>query len=200
MLVMFGRVIRVGRPTFDAMLQVDVRRLARWAGKHPGWKGTLRWEPSGSEARYTLLRDFEHGVGLLTVSWATEGRRVVRAPVHLVTTRPRYGGLRWWVLCPGCSRRCAVLAIAAGTHLACRVCLDLAYQSQRQKPHEREIERSKQLRRRHGGPASVLEPWFEKPPRMHWRTWENMCMEDRALRVRVLEGIRERLGRRGVVC
>ena len=47
----------------------------------------------------------------------------------LTTTTPRFGGLRYWFLCPRCGRRVGKLY-----HLerwACRRCHDLAYPSQR---------------------------------------------------------------------
>lgn len=52
--------------------------------------------------------------------------------VALTTTRPRFGGPRWWFRCPGCGRRCGTLyRPPRAMHFRCRRCHDLAYRSQR---------------------------------------------------------------------
>ena len=54
--------------------------------------------------------------------------------VPLVTTRPYFGGLRWWLLCPGrrCGRRVAKLYFPPGNgvkYFLCRHCYHLTYRS-----------------------------------------------------------------------
>ncbi len=56
--------------------------------------------------------------------------------VRLATTRPRFGGLRWWFLCPlskngrPCGRRVGKLYLAAhSVYYGCRRCHDLTYTS-----------------------------------------------------------------------
>jgi hypothetical protein len=56
--------------------------------------------------------------------------------VELATTRPHFGGLRWWFLCPllvngrGCGRRVAKLYLpSGGRYFGCRHCYDLTYKS-----------------------------------------------------------------------
>ncbi|MDB4285529.1 hypothetical protein N9903_01330 [bacterium] len=50
--------------------------------------------------------------------------------VPLETTRPNFGGLRWWFLCPavGCERRVRKLYLR-GKYFACRHCYKLTYTS-----------------------------------------------------------------------
>lgn len=50
--------------------------------------------------------------------------------VGLVSTPCRYGGKRWWFICPldGCGRRVAVL-YSGGKYFGCRHCYDLTYES-----------------------------------------------------------------------
>jgi hypothetical protein len=57
-------------------------------------------------------------------------------PVRLTTTRPRFGGLRWWFVCPlvvndrHCSRRVGKLYLPPGSrYFGCRHCHDLTYTS-----------------------------------------------------------------------
>jgi hypothetical protein len=56
--------------------------------------------------------------------------------VRLQTTRPRYGGLRWWFTCPlvvngrACERRVGKLYLPPGCrYYGCRVCYRLSYTS-----------------------------------------------------------------------
>ena len=58
--------------------------------------------------------------------------------VRLVTTRPNYGGLRWWFLCPvsaqrGIEKRAAKIYLPPGAKVfGCREAHDLTYQSCRE--------------------------------------------------------------------
>lgn len=52
--------------------------------------------------------------------------------VDLDATRPNYGGVRWWFICPGqnCKRRVGKLHIAPGSEtFLCRTCQGLTYTS-----------------------------------------------------------------------
>lgn len=60
--------------------------------------------------------------------------------VGLVTTRPNYGGQRWWFVAPCCGRRVRILYLPlSGQRIRpeCRGCLNLHYVSQRQSYVER---------------------------------------------------------------
>jgi hypothetical protein len=64
--------------------------------------------------------------------------------MRLETTRPNFGGLRWWFLCPITGRRVGVLYLPGkgGTVFASRQASGLAYRSQRASPEDRAVERS----------------------------------------------------------
>lgn len=49
--------------------------------------------------------------------------------VQLTTTSPKYGGVRWWYVCPACTGRKAALYVS-GESLICRQCAGLHYASQ----------------------------------------------------------------------
>jgi hypothetical protein len=62
----------------------------------------------------------------------TESGMKVDYRVGLATTRPRFGGLRWWFRCPlsGCDRRVGKLHLPpGGRYFGCRHCYDLTYTS-----------------------------------------------------------------------
>jgi hypothetical protein len=53
-----------------------------------------------------------------------------RQTIRLESMPLHFGGWRWWFCCPQCGRRCGKLHLLDGA-FACRLCHDLAYQSQR---------------------------------------------------------------------
>ncbi|MFH2063161.1 MAG: hypothetical protein ABIJ46_03335 [bacterium] len=59
--------------------------------------------------------------------------------IRLTTTRPNYGGVRWWFVCPlsrngrACDRRVGVLYLG-GRYFGCRRCYRLPYDKQANKP------------------------------------------------------------------
>jgi hypothetical protein len=94
--------------------------------------------------------------------------------VRLETTRPHYGGMRWWFVCPLSGRRARVLYLppTGGTTFACRQALGLAYHSQRATADDRAVERSLKARQKLGvTDRNMLDmPYCPKPQRMRWRT------------------------------
>jgi len=66
--------------------------------------------------------------------------------VPLVTTRPNYGGLRWWFVCPGkgCGRRVRKIYMAPRSrYFLCRQCQDLTYTSAQQ--HDKTRDRFRRM-------------------------------------------------------
>jgi hypothetical protein len=94
--------------------------------------------------------------------------------VHLETTRPNYGGIRWWFICPLSGRRARVLYLppVGGTTFASRQTFRLAYYSQRATAEDRAVERSLKARKKLGvKDTNMLEmPWCPRPKWMRRRT------------------------------
>ena len=65
-------------------------------------------------------------------------------------------------------RRAAILYGASV--FACRHCLRLAYESQREAPHYRALHKAQGIHERLGGTGIIDDPVF-KPKGMHWRTY-----------------------------
>jgi hypothetical protein len=56
------------------------------------------------------------------------------AKIDLTTTKTRFGGIKYWFVCPNCGRRCGVLyRYPLNTLLGCRLCLGLRYRNQQYK-------------------------------------------------------------------
>ncbi len=60
--------------------------------------------------------------------------RTAYQTLGLTVTKPRFGGLRWWYVCPGCKRRARKLYNTGDDpRLLCRRCRGLVYECQYQK-------------------------------------------------------------------
>lgn len=124
-------------------LSLDANRWMREgilrAGVHQS--GSWRWVyHSGRECRIgyeVRTLDMERPFVRLSYSWTVgENKGTVDYPVSLAPTRPRFGGLRWWFLCPltrtgwPCNRRVGKLYLPPAPHyFGCRHCHRLTYTS-----------------------------------------------------------------------
>ncbi len=98
-------------------------------------KGTLRWSYEGCEPHAKI--SYEANLVDPNAAWAyTVNRTPMDYRVRLVTTRPTYGGRRWWFLCPlarndgGPPRRVAKLYLPpGGTYFGSRQAYGLTYTS-----------------------------------------------------------------------
>jgi hypothetical protein len=98
--------------------------------------------------------------------------------VEWTWTPCNFGGMRPWLVCPDCERRCAKLYWFArggdyrrGYALRCRRCAGLTYLVQQVRPYLRFRLAQERLRHRLGGTGEPLEDFPAKPPRMHRRTY-----------------------------
>ena len=98
--------------------------------------------------------------------------------MRLLTTRPNYGGLRWWFECPRTRRRVAKLCLPlGGWQFWSRRAYDLAYQSQREQRHERTLRKLQSIRAGLGGAeyTNLMLPFPPKPKGMWRRTYERLA-------------------------
>jgi len=109
-------------------------------------------------------------------SWQGE-RQGHEYPVFFDSTSCNYGGERLWFIClaRGCSRRVAVLY--SGSIFACRQCLGLSYESQREPSWGRALRTAQKIQKRLGG--SDLDGFPDKPKWMHWTTYSTLALEYR---------------------
>jgi hypothetical protein len=94
--------------------------------------------------------------------------------ISLASSRPPFGGLRWWFVCPRLNRRVRKLYLPlGGRHFLSRRAYRLAYASQRETVYDRAMRRARKLCLRLGGdPADDEYP--DKPPRMRWTTYKRL--------------------------
>jgi hypothetical protein len=92
--------------------------------------------------------------------------------IRLTYTRPKYGGRRWWAICPYSGRRVAKLHLPpGGDRFASRLAWRLPYRSQRSAPRDRPFDRLFRLQRQLGSPEG-WEAGLRRPKGMWNRTYE----------------------------
>ena len=157
------------RDCTDYYIRLDVRWCKRKGYLRPGWFGTLNWSRRGE--RFAWI-NAEAGDDKITLRYRTRSRggewQDRHYPVAVEWTACHFGGSRAWFRCPACGRRAAILYGAAV--FACRHCLHLAYESQREAPHYGALRKAQGIHEELGGTGIIDDPVF-KPKGMHWRTY-----------------------------
>jgi len=130
----------------ESCLQLDIHKLMRLGivreGAHT--TGSLQWHnlvagTVAGECRYWVdcrLTD----AAAMGIKYQTRDGEWVMQMIPLGTTRPNYGGLRWWFQCPlkglsgrRCGRRVGKLYLPPGeAYFGCRACHELTYQSRQE--------------------------------------------------------------------
>jgi hypothetical protein len=103
------------------------------------------------------------------------GGRQTTQRIRVSWTRCHLGGRRPWMHCPYCDERVAILL---GAHLGGYRCRDCSgrplYASQAKSAHGRRHFEICKIRLQLNGNASLLEPFPDRPRRMHRKTYERM--------------------------
>jgi hypothetical protein len=176
-----GRWAGSGKTTCESVKALDVNWLRRRGELTPGRWSWVSWSCGGEPSGSIQLRA-EHDAVVLHYKvrdWAGGEWEPVEQRIAIERTPCRFGGSRPWFRCTVysggryCGRRVAKV-YGAGKLFACRHCYRLAYESQHESPRCRGLSTAQHLRRRLGGDAGI-DDLPEKPPRMHWRTYNRIC-------------------------
>jgi hypothetical protein len=186
------------RAACESYKTIDVRRWHRDGRLAAGQRFTNSWTFGGKPAG-TIGVATQADAVMLTYSTrrGDAAWKPVSQRVPITWTDCHFGGRRPWFVCSGysdgqyCGRRVAVL-YGAGI-FACRHCHGLAYETQQQSARWRGFTKAQKIRMRLDGSVNLLEPFPQKPPRMHWRTYEQLHRAYEIAKDRSLQGI---LGRR----
>ncbi len=106
----------------------------------------------------------------------------VRQEIRLTTSSPRFGGVRWWFICPHSGARVGRLHLPPGAlQFAARRAHGLRYACQTENRHQRAARRVSKLIARLGGRP---DPYFppDRPKRMRWSSYTKAVNELRRLR------------------
>ncbi len=195
-----GRHWGCGRVTVEDGFTLDINKLIRDGNIRPGqWcSGTLRWTRVARGEEVGSI-GYEANLMASDQAWLRLHYRVNDEPqdyrVNLETTRPNYGGRRWWFRCPAKGRRVAKLHLPSGGQIfASRRTYRLAYQSQRERAYDRALTRTQDIRMKLGGSPSLAEPFPDKPKGMWWRTYWRLRGEAQEAEHRSLLGVAQRFG------
>ena len=152
--------------------RVDIRYIRKQGWLYDGRIGLLSWtcagEPSGKVGYFIRGNTFtlDYKVREPRGEWES-----IKLPVTLTTIPCRYGGKRYYFLCPGrgCGRRCEIL-YSAGLYFVCRKCAGLIYDSQKGGEIDKLIEAKHKLGKR------IFEDYdgwgYRKMKGMHWKTFD----------------------------
>jgi hypothetical protein len=164
-----------GRNTCESCPSLDIRVMHRQKKLWPTDSFIQSWARDGEEVGSINVGN-ERNRLLLSYrcqDMATETFRDVRQSVHVVQTDCRFGGYRFWFLCPatGCGKRVAILYLGSSGDFACRSCQKLAYATQFERLGYRGIERARRIRMKLGGSPSLFDRFPDRPKGMHRRTY-----------------------------
>jgi hypothetical protein len=166
------------KPTTDNFWQFKIQTLKKeglFKSRHH-CSGSWKWLRNGevqSAIGYELNSLDEYDSWIRVHYTNTRTKEPYDYKIRLSTSRPNYGGVRWWFHCPvrGCGRRVVVLYM--GNVFGCRHCYNIAYCSQNQAAHERFTDRAFALAQKLGHEGNVIDGfWGKKPKGMHWKTYE----------------------------
>jgi hypothetical protein len=102
--------------------------------------------------------------------------------VALAATRPHYGGLRWWFICPSTVRRTFKLYLPlGGRRFLSRGAYRLGYAVTREDKLSRRQRRAYRILAKLGQPDANWTAWAAKPKWMRWHTYERLLAELKAV-------------------
>jgi hypothetical protein len=160
-----------GRPSWrrkcEHLFSLDVRYMQRRGYLRPAsfnWRWTCNGEPSGS-----VSITVEPERLTLNYQWTPNNSDPVSrsAAFRLSHTNCYLGGVRPWLTCKWCYRRCAIIyGVSGDGYFACRRCLKLGYSSESEDMTGRLWRKQRKLEARLGDN-------YQKPK------WMRMCTYDR---------------------
>jgi len=127
-----GRTYLARKTAVEECREVAVSDLAGGGPLRPGGRrrGGLAW-CRGGDVVFALgyaADTTDPGAAAVRLRYASVGGEEIEEVFRLEVTRPNYGGVRFWFLCPGCGRRRRKLYLPPGRRLfRCRECHDLTY-------------------------------------------------------------------------
>ena len=175
-----GRPSGNGKRKAEDALPVDIRKWNRQGLIYPGSRITSSWSVGGrvyNTIGAVALAD------RLILQYKYRGESIEQ-DIRFTWTRCNFGGKRIWFLCPCCSRRCAVV-YTYEKYFACRLCSNIAYQTQNETWQDRLFSQANRLRKRIGARPGAANPLpIFKPKNMHQKTWDQIRWQIKLLESR----------------
>jgi hypothetical protein len=140
----------------------DLNKVGALKGEWVTFRAGIRWPAIRAirTARYLIQIELHN--------------QVVPQQIRVSWTRCHFGGGRPWMHCPYCEKRVAKLLRGMGGY-CCRACLgNPLYASQAKSTHGRRHFEICKIRLQLNGHASLLEPFPDRPRRMHRKIYERL--------------------------
>lgn len=138
--------------------------------------------------QYFLLRGKGLTVGVVTftgaisISHQAKDGQIKTQNVSIVQVPCRFGGSRFWFVCPTCLRRYESLYSCQDVPLfRCRVCHNLVYPVQREPERLTLLRAAHKVRSRLGGDTEMETPIPSKPRGMHQSTYSCLSLKEHEL-------------------
>ncbi len=182
-----------GYPTAEACgsFVLDVRSFAAVL-KLPGerFPATFTFDEGGSD-ELTIAMDVDTTNEHLPLVWFEHERRTASAEIEryriaFESTRPNFGGRRWYFRCPCNGSRVTRLFLPLGGHgFWSRKAYRLGFACQRESWGDRADRQARKLHRKLGGDGQWRSGSPDKPKGMRWHTYERHMERLGALEERV---------------
>lgn len=169
-------------PRSDQFHKLDLAGFPRrWFENH--YAGTLTWSRGGHRTGSIGYRLSPTSMRL-TYTLTRQGEPVkIDETFLLAFTQQPFGGVRGWIVCKGCGRRCRVLY--GGAHFRCRCCCRLTYESQFERFYAHGVSRAIKVREKLKGEVGLAYPFPDRPKGMHWRTYRRLRDADWAAQMEI---------------
>jgi len=154
------------RTTTGELLAFDVKNLAK-DGNLARYKAGL-WQWTWTNGRESSI-GYEVKPGQGVRLHYKSNSKPFDYLVSVVTTPCHFGGVRYWWLCPQCSRRCRILY--GGAVFVCRRCSGAYYETQASKDLLVRIDNELRRLCRQLGVGLSINNVPKRPKRMHWRKY-----------------------------
>lgn len=177
---------KVKKETVESYRSIDVLHWYRTGMLAPGSFSMLDWVDDGGQERYIGIAVFDQD-SVTIVNPRSHEPEARRYTMGLSWSPCTYGGVRPWFVCGQCERRSRKLYLKS-ERFACRNCLGLVYESQREPDDLRLIHLAQAARKRLGGSPNLFGPFPVRPKRQHNETYHRLkdkalCVESLAFQV-----------------
>jgi len=157
------------------MLPLDLQKFAGSVALNVRSWGSWTWTRGDHKSSVSYIVEPGRGVKLQYTHNKTEALDYL---VSVVTTKPHFGGVRYWWVCPNqaCGRRCRILY--GGKYFCCRQCHHLTYLTAQSGDLLASIDsRFARLCRKLHGNVDDFRHIPAKPSQMHWTTYGRLMAE-----------------------
>lgn len=152
-------------------LNISTLKKANFFQKNTIKDGALSWTMSyrGKEPKKIgsihISSNFIGENRYVTLVYTYKGQERIDYKVQITTSRPNYGGERYWFVCPRCGRM--VASLYGSKYFWCRHCHDLAYKTQQVGFINRMLENKHKYEDK-ANKNGVKRRWI------HWKTYHKL--------------------------